>query len=363
MQVITFLQDSYFLGAFIIVLFSFLVSYKLYPVIIYLCYIKKLSKLPEKRSSHIFKTPTLGGIGIFFGFALTLSFIGSILVKYMVIKTLLDLMAALLILFFTGIKDDLLVISPLNKLASQLLAASVVIIFSDIRISSFDGILGIYELPYVVSISFTFFVFILVINAYNLIDGIDGLAGTVALIIFIFFGFYFLINQQFRQVLVSFSLIGSLIAFLKFNVSRTRKIFMGDTGTMVIGFIIIYQSVRFLTVNRTLGIPFSLSNGPVFILALLSLPVTDTLRVFIIRIRNGKNPFKPDRNHLHHYFLDSGFTHIKSTIVIACLFLTVIISAFLLQSLNINIGLVLIALISFILYIPITLRKRIYNLN
>lgn len=356
MQIITYFQKYYFFGAFLIGLFSFLVSYKLYPVLIYLCNIKKLSKLPEKRSSHISRTPSLGGVGIFFGFAVTLSFIGSVLVRHMVIGTLLDLMAAVLILFFSGIKDDLLVLSPFKKIIAQLIASSIIIISSDIRISSFEGIFGIYELPYALSISFSFFVFVLVVNAYNLIDGIDGLAGTIALIIFIFFGFYFLVNKQFRQVLVSFSLIGSLIAFLKFNTSQTRKIFMGDTGSMVIGFVIIYQSTRFLTINQSSDMPFSLQNGPVFILALLSLPLMDTLRVFIIRIKNKKSPFEADRNHIHHSFLDCGYTHLQTTILMSGLFLIVVFCAFLLQYLNINLSSFLIVVISAIVYLSFMIR-------
>lgn len=356
--IITYLQQYYFFGAFLIVLFSFLISYKLYPAIIYLSYVKNLSKLPEQRSSHAHKTPTMGGIGIFFGFALTLAFMGSILKKYLQMDDLLDLMASLLILFFIGLKDDLLVISPQKKLLAQLLAAGVVIIFSDTYIVSFYGICGIYELPYIISLIFTFFVFVLVINAYNLIDGIDGLAGAIALIIGTFFGFYFLVNKQFTQVLVSFSLIGSLIAFLKFNVSPARKIFMGDTGTMVIGFIIMYQSINFLTVNQTVGTSFSVKNAPIFILALLSLPLTDTLRVFIIRIKNGNSPFKPDRNHIHHYFLDFGFTHLQATILISLLSLTVVLSAFLLQDLNINLALFLITIISPIVYLFLIVKNR-----
>lgn len=355
--IIAYILGHYFFGAFLIVFFSFLLSYKLYPALIYLSYVKNLTKLPEKRSSHIHKTATMGGVGIFFGFAVAFVFIGSILDKYLQMNIVLDLMAPLLILFFIGIKDDLLVISPFKKLFAQILAVAIIILFSDIYITSFYGIWGVYKLPYLISLFFTFFIFILVINAYNFIDGIDGLAGAVALIICFFFGIYFLINLQFTQMLVSFSLVGPLIGFLKFNVSKTRKIFMGDTGTMVIGFIIVYQSISFLSINNTLGIPFPLKNGPIFIFALLSLPLTDILRVFIIRIKNGKNPFKPDRNHIHHYFLDLGLTHIKATMVIVSLSVLVFVCAFLLQNLNINLSFFLIIVISAIAYLSFIIKK------
>lgn len=356
--IITYLQEYYFLGAFLIVLFSFLMSYKLFPVIINLSNIKNLHQEPEERSSHEHKTPNLGGIGIFFGFTLTIAISGSILSKHFESSALLDLIASLLILFFIGVKDDLIVISPFKKFLAQLMAAAIVVFLSDLRIHNFNGVLGIYELPYFISILFTFFTFILVINAYNLIDGIDGLAGSIALIIFVFFGFYFLINKQITQVLISLSLIGPLLAFLKYNVSAKRKIFMGDTGSMVVGFLLVYQSINFLTLNQTTDLIFPLGNGPVFIIALLSFPLLDTLRVFIIRVKSGNSPFKPDRNHLHHCFIDYGFSHINSTLIIASLSSIVILSAFLLQKININLSLFLVAIISSIVYLFITTKIK-----
>ena len=356
--IISYLKEYYFFGAFCIVLFSFLMSYKLFPVIINLSNVKNLHQEPEERSSHQHKTPTLGGIGIFFGFTLTIAITGSILSKHFQSSALLDLIAALLILFFIGVKDDLIDISPLKKLIAQLMAASIVLFLSDVHVVTFDGFLGIYELPYIISILFTYFAFILVINAYNLIDGIDGLAASIALIIFVFFGFYFLINKQITQLLISLSLIGPLIAFLKYNVSSKRKIFMGDTGSMVIGFIIVYQSINFLTINQTANLPFQLSNGPVFIIALLSFPLLDTLRVFILRVKKGNSPFKADRNHLHHCFIDYGFSHINSTLIIATLSFIVLLSAFLLQKTNINLEMFIIAFIASGVYLFITTKIK-----
>lgn len=355
--IITYFLHSCFFLALIITFFSFLASYKVYPVLIYLCHVKRLFKLPGERGSHIQKTPTMGGVGIYFGFTLVFLFTGSVLHKHVRMDIILDLIASLLVLFFIGIKDDLLVISPLKKLIAQLLAAGIIIVFSETYITSFYGVFGIYKLPYLISLIVTFVVFIVVINAYNFIDGIDGLAGTIALMICFFFGIYFLINKQVMQTLISFSLIGPLIGFLKFNVSKTRKIFMGDTGTMIIGFVMSFQSINFLTINASMEIPFSLKNGPIFVLALFSFPLIDILRIFIVRVNNGKSPFRPDRNHIHHHFLDFGFTHIKATIIIVSLSIIIVLSAFLLQDLNINLSFFLITLISFIGYLPLTFKK------
>jgi UDP-N-acetylmuramyl pentapeptide phosphotransferase/UDP-N-acetylglucosamine-1-phosphate transferase len=356
--IINYLREYYFLGALFLVIFSFLMSYKVFPVIINLSNIKNLHQEPEERSSHKHKTPNLGGIGIFFGFTLTIATLGSILSKFFESSMLLDLIAALLILFFIGVKDDLIVISPLKKLIAQLLAASIVVFLSDVQVSDFNGFLGIYQLPYLISLLVTFFTFVLVINAYNLIDGIDGLAGSIALIIFVFFGFYFLINKQVLQVLISLSLIGPLLAFLKYNLSSNKKIFMGDTGSMVIGFVIVYQSINFLNINQTPNLKLQLSNGPVFIIALLSFPLLDTLRVFTLRLVKGNSPFRADRNHLHHCFIDYGFSHLKSTLIIVSLAFLVVVSAFLLQKININIAVITVSILSSIVYLFITTKIK-----
>ncbi|MDP5199129.1 MraY family glycosyltransferase [Flavobacterium sp. DG2-3] len=314
--------------------------------------------MPEKRGSHRFKTATMGGVGIFFGFALTFAFIGAILSKYLEMNILFDLGASLIIMFVIGIEDDLLVISPLKKMMAQLLAAAIVIVFLGIRITTFNGFLGIYSLPYLPSLVFTFLTFVLVINAYNLIDGIDGLAGIIAAMICLFFGIYFLANKEFTQVLISFALLGSLIAFLKFNTSHKRKIFMGDTGSMVIGFVIVYQAIIFLNVNNDENTIFSFNNGPVFIIAMLSFPLLDILRLFFIRIKNGKDSFKSDENHIHTCFLDSGATHIETTIVISTITLIIIFCAFLMEELNINLSMFLIVILTIMGYLPITFKSH-----
>ncbi len=272
---------------------------------------------PENRSSHALKTATLGGVGLFIAFFVALVFFGvlSELERPDLIK-LLTLALATIILLFLGIKDDLIALAPKKKFLGQLFVSGLVIFLSDIRIVSLEGLLGVGALPYLVSVFFTLFVFILVINAFNLIDGIDGLGGTIALISSLSFGIFALVNSDYLLALIAFSIIGSIIGFLFFNFSKTNKLFMGDSGSLFLGFLLAYQGISFLLLNESAG-SLKLPNAPILLLAILSFPLLDTLRVFVIRIREGRSPFSPDRNHIHHILIDRGLPHKQATVILA----------------------------------------------
>jgi hypothetical protein len=224
---------------------------------------------------------------------------------------------------------------------------------TDVRINNFNGLLGIYEIPYVVSVVFTLFVFILVINAYNLVDGIDGLAGSLAIIASVSFGIFFVINNQYLLLLVSFVLTGALIGFLRYNLSDKLKLFMGDSGSLFIGYLLAYQGVSFLYLNSLENITFHIPNAPVILLAALSFPLLDTLRVFAIRIREKRSPFTADRNHIHHRLLDIGCTHKEATLGISIASILVILVAVSLafSQVNINIQLLIAVVTGISLYL------------
>ena len=265
--------------------------------------------------------------------------------------SLLALLGATMLLLFIGIKDDLIAISPKKKLVFQLIAAGAVILVTDVRIHSFNGLLGIWELPYIASVLFTFFVFILVTNAFNLIDGIDGLAGFISLIGFCYFGLFFLQNEQELMFLVAFTLIGSTLGFLRYNLSKqdSRKLFMGDSGSMFIGYLLAYQGVTFLSAHE--GIPYPTSNAPIMVLCILSFTLLDTLRVFGIRMLEKRSPFSPDRNHIHHRLIYLGLSHKEATVYIAFCNWLLIGVAFSVQMLNINLQLIICISIGLLLYL------------
>ena len=338
-------QNIYFLVFFSIV-FSLLVSLRIYPVLIYLAHKKKLMDEPVDRSMHVHRTPTLGGIGMFITFSLCIIIMGILteLGQPDLLK-LLSILGGTIILLFLGIKDDLLELAPRKKFMGQLFSAALVILGTDTRIESFYGVFGIGELPYLVSIVFTLLAFVFIINAFNLIDGINGLATSVAIIVNTSFGVYFVMNGQYLHLLVSFSLIGVLVGFLRYNVSRVRLMFMGDSGSLFLGFLLAYQAIGFLSINQLPETVFTVSNAPIMALAILVYPILDALRVFSIRIAKGKSPFAADRNHIHHKLLDHGFSHIKATIIIAVCNLFVIQIAFMLSDLYLTFQLYIISVV------------------
>jgi UDP-GlcNAc:undecaprenyl-phosphate GlcNAc-1-phosphate transferase len=211
----------------------------------------------------------------------------------------------------------------------QLLAALIVIIFSDIRIKSFYGIFGVFEIPYFDSILFSLFVIIVIINAYNLIDGIDGLAGGIGVIIAFTFGTWFFISGNMEMATLSVSLAGALIGFLYFNFSKRRKIFMGDTGSLIVGFVIATLAIKFIDLNSLYISEFyAIRNAPTVAILVLSIPLFDALRMFTVRLIRGKSPFRADKNHLHHLLLKNRFSHFESSLILYVTNLLIISLAF-----------------------------------
>ena len=335
----------------IALLIPILLSLRMYPVIIHLVKSKNLMDEPVDRSMHTAKTPTLGGVGMFITFTLTLITAGMFLnLPQADLLKLLSLLAATITLMFLGIKDDLLGLAPRKKFIIQAMAAALVIVLTDVRIASCYGLLGLEELPYLVSVIFSIFVFLAVINAYNLIDGIDGLAGTIAIIVSTSFGTFFFLNGRYLMLAVSFALIGALIGFLRYNLSERRRIFMGDCGSMFVGFLLAYQAITFLEFNAKEVTPYTIKVAPIMAMAILSFPILDTVRVFIIRMAKKRSPFSADRNHIHHRLLDLGHSHKKATLILAIINILVIALAFLIKDLYINLQLYILMLAVPLLY-------------
>ncbi|WP_189356615.1 MraY family glycosyltransferase [Arenibacter certesii] len=335
----TLLSNKYIL-VFVAIIVSFLVSLRSYPVMILLVNRKRLLDSPVNRSMHTKRTPTLGGVIVFIIFSITLIIMALLL--GLPRENLLDILAILagtILLMSAGVKDDLIGISPKKKLIIQVFAASVVVILTDLKITHGYGIFGLEELPYIVSVLLTIFIFILVINAFNLIDGLDGLAGTIGIITSTAFGIFYFMENRTAMILVSFALVGSLMGFLKHNLSRKRKIFMGDSGSMFVGFLLAYQAISFLNYNTAEINEQAFAQAPIMAIAILSFPLLDTLRVFCIRISQKRSPFSADRNHIHHRLLDMKFTHKKASLILGFLNLLAILVALLISGLYINLQL------------------------
>ncbi len=283
------------LDIFLCMLWSFLIAIFAVPSIISVSHRKKLFDQPNHRTIHELLTPRLGGLAIFAGFMSALTIFGDMELGVQ------QLLAGCLILFFIGVKDDIVTVSAFKKFFVQLLAAGIVMFIGEVRITSFQGFMGIYDLEIGISYGFTFLVIIGITNAINLIDGLDGLAGSLILLISLTFGIYFY-SYNLPYAFVAFSLSGAVLGFLRYNFYRAT-IFMGDTGSLLCGFIVAVMAIEFIEMN-------AVGSAPALAVGILVIPIFDTIRVFSIRILRGQSPFHPDRNHIHHRLLSLKLSQI-----------------------------------------------------
>jgi len=333
------------------VLFTFLSTYIAIPPIVRVSRVKGLMAHPNGRTSHSDPTPNLGGVAIFAGVIISSVLFTGIPTAH----ELKYVIAGMLILFFWGLKDDLHPMVAYKKFVGQVIAIVVILVPGDFHLSSLHGLFGIEELSYAVSLPLTFILFLALINSFNLIDGIDGLASGVGIITSLFFGIAFLLNHHLSYAIMSFILATSLLAFFFFNVfGKENKIFLGDTGSMLIGYLLAIFAVRFLNFENGQTVFDEDLSTPAVILCVLIIPLFDTARVFLLRLMRGKSPFDADRSHIHHRLLDMSGSHIKATSIILTVNLVFIGLALLLRNIG-NELLILIALVlaSALSFIPI----------
>lgn len=312
-----------FITAFAVVLFGT-------PSLIKVAKLKRLVDEPsEDRKIHSRSVPTIGGIMIFAAFIFSVCLWYPESMKDMIagLNDLKYLIATLIVLFFVGIKDDIIGTAPIYKLVAHLIVAFIIVMMADIRIESLHGLFGVTEsLPIWASVLLTIFVYVVVVNAFNLIDGIDGLAAGIGFIVTLFYTFWFYHLSQYDMALISMSLCGALGGFLIFNFSPAR-IFMGDSGSLIIGAIIVVLTIRAIEIEVPQTSFFNHVSQPVLAMAILSYPLLDTLRVFFLRAIAGKSPMSADRNHIHHRLLDNGFNHKKTVLILYAFTILVILTA------------------------------------
>ena len=340
----------------IAVLFSFLVTAVAIPSIVRVSKAKNLMANPNGRTSHEHPTPNLGGVAIFAGVIISSVVFTGITTAH----ELKYIIAAMIIIFFVGLKDDLHPMVAYKKFFGQTIAVMFILIPGDFHLDSLHGIFGIGELSYPVSLIVTYVLFMALINSFNLIDGIDGLSSGIGIITSLFFGIVFLLDNHLAYAVMSFILASSLTAFFYYNVfSKKNKIFLGDTGAMLIGLILAIFAVRFLNFESDSLYLSQSQTAPAVLLCVLIVPLFDTARVFILRILRGKSPFEADRTHIHHRLLDLSGSHLRATSIILLINLVFISLGLVLRNMNAEL-LVLIALVlaSILSIIPIYLKRR-----
>lgn len=315
-----------------ILLFSFLTSFAItyiaIPSIIFVAKVKNLYDEPGARKSHSTSVPTLGGLAIFAGLIFSISF----WTDFSKFWQLQYVLAALIVIFGIGIKDDIVTLSPRKKAIGQLISAIIITVWGKIRITSFSGIFGIQELPEYISIIFSIFVILVIINSVNLIDGINGLSASLTAFACLAFGTWFYYADDSKQLsIVSFALLGSLIAFLRFNITPS-KIFMGDTGSMLLGLMLSILAIKMIDINEHLtNNEYTLSSGPAVVIGILIVPLYDMVRVFTVRLSKKRSPFNPDKNHIHHLLLRLNLSHTQSTILLSMVSVFFIVFSFLMD--------------------------------
>lgn len=330
-----------FITAFVVTLISI-------PPIISLIKKYSLYDMPDARKEHSAPIPTMGGIAIITGMMMGLF----LWFPFSSGAGQISFFFSIAVLFALGIMDDLKDLSPKYKFIIQAGVAALIAL-SGIRIISLDGLFGITELPLSAQYTFTFLAIVGITNAFNLIDGIDGLAGGLGFMSLITLGIFLTISGDANTALVAFAMAGGIFAFMYFNLNPAR-IFMGDTGSLVLGFVVAILCIRLMQVNVVNPNP-SLPHVSLFVLSIILIPVFDTIRVFATRIWKGKSPFVADKTHIHHLLTNQGFSHAFATKLICFLHGFILIEAYWLREMKQEI--VLLVLTVFMLLTTVLLKN------
>lgn len=311
-----------------IVILSFLVSAVCIPSIIHTAIKFRLfDNSDSHRKSHRIHISRLGGVAIFCSFTITILLFATT-VNYQKANFLIT---SCIILFGLGLKDDLYGVNPRTKLILQLIVSIILVVLGNFRLTSWYGVFYLWEVSIFWGSLFSIMVIIFVNNAFNLIDGIDGLAGTLGAIATLCFGIFFSLTDSLPYAFIAFAMFGSIAGFLLFNYTPA-KIFMGDTGALIIGLVCVVLAIKFIELNKvgSSPTPYFLS-APAIAIAVLIVPIFDSLRVFLLRLVRKSSPFKGDRNHVHHRLQELGYKTNQIVQILALFSVLMIVSALLLQ--------------------------------
>lgn len=304
-----FLQHTYLIG-----LVSFAFGFLGLPIVVRIAKAKGFVVRPNKRMSHTGEVPNIGGLCIYVSVMFSY-----LLFDFSQITSNQFFLIGIAAIMVIGFVDDVLVLSPLTKLLGEALAGIALIGFGDLRITHLHGIFGIGEIGVVPSYLISLFVLIAIINAINLIDGVDGLASGLGMLYCLFFAVYFHLVGSTSWSILAICMIGALAVFFIYNVfGKKGKIFMGDSGSLLLGYLITAFVFRFCEQNAYHVVPevYHMSAAPAVAICVLTIPIFDTIRVSITRIKQHRSPFQPDKNHIHHLLLRAGLNHIQTTCVL-----------------------------------------------
>ena len=306
---------------------AFVVAMIVMLALIRIIYRLKLFDVPDGRKEHVTPIPTMGGIASIAGMAIACALWFDFSRDIFIISFFFSIAVLLAI----GMMDDLKNLPARYKFVIQL-SVALLIAFSGVRITSFNGLFGIQELSTSAQYTFTLLALAGITNAFNLIDGIDGLAGGLGFMCLIILGIFLILSGDVNIAIIAFALGGGLLGFLYYNFNPA-KIFMGDTGSLVLGFVIAVLCIRLIQLNVGVNDPV-LPHAPVFALSIVAIPVFDTLRVFALRIWSGRSPFSPDKNHIHHLLTNNGWNHSIAAKILCAVHAIVLILGYFLKDIS-----------------------------
>lgn len=330
---------------FITFAISAMIGWVTIPRIVIISKKKRLFDEINERKLHTGTIPRLGGLSFFPGSILSFALVLGLRYYYgycldygteiEVFVEFLFVLSGLFILFFTGLADDLVGVSYKNKFLAQIFAG-IMLVYGGICIDNFDGLFGLHAIPYPMGVAITLLFIVFIVNAFNLIDGIDGLCSSLALLMLLTLGGWFISVGMFVYAMLAFGMMGVVCMFLLYNIRGNRmKVFMGDAGSLTLGFIIAFLALKFYSLNVHSPL-FNVNSAPAVIIGILFVPAFDAARVFFMRIKDGKSPFYPDKRHIHHKLIRLGYSHLQCTGIIVMIQAAFIVMNILLSHIDIN---------------------------
>lgn len=285
-----------------------LVVFLIHPRLVKIAKMKQIVDNPNARKLNKVPVPVLGGVGVFFGLMFGLGVAGYY-VQGMEIQ--FELIIAMMVMLYTGVGDDIMDISPTARFALQICTVCMMMFLCGIYIDNFHGLWNVYRLPVAVAVVLTLVSGVGIINSINLIDGVDGLCSGYGMFASLLFGICFVRMGDMSYAVLAFSMFGALIPFMMHNMFGAKyKMFLGDGGSLVLGFICSLYVMRIIQS----GSDHITGSTVSFTLAVLAIPVFDTLRVMTARMLKGRSPFSADKTHLHHMFIGLGFSHVLTSV-------------------------------------------------
>lgn len=300
------------------VLLSSLAVMVVQPTLVKIALRKQIVDNPNARKLNKEPVPILGGVGVVFGLLVGMSVAGYFLPHF---DLPAEVLIGVVVLLYTGVADDILDLSPRLKFMLQIFALVLIVVSAELYVDNLYGLFGIYYLPMWLVAGVMLFAGVGIINSVNLIDGVDGLCAIYVMVASLLFGLSFALADDYVYAVMAFATIGGLMPFALHNIYGTKyKMFLGDGGSLVLGFLCVIYVMRHLRSGEdVMG-----GNTVAFSLAVMAVPVCDTLRVMTMRMARGKSPFRPDKSHLHHQLIALGMNHSTTTFSIVALNMLVV---------------------------------------